>query len=324
MKISYYTVDGNLDTTNGYGNAGFQFIRSLQQQGHEVPFDDETAPIQVSFCQPNHYKFHEGQYKIGYTPWESTELPDGWLEKMNACDEVWATSEWVANVYREAGVSVPVNVVEHGLEEMWGRVRRFTGERVNFLHHGEPALRKGGQMALDAFRKAFGDRTDVHLTIKANSQHYLRAWHDGKFCVPEYNNVTIITGLYFKDELYKLYEINDCLVYPTYGEGFGLIPLQALGSGLPVISTYDWAPYKDFITLPVQATVNRSVWPVHPGNVYYPDFDDLVLCYKTFAANPQYFFDKSHATALDVQKEFDWARIAKKVETHLEKILESR
>lgn len=325
MKISYYTVDGNLDVTNGYGNAGFQLIRALQRSGHEVPFDDEEASIQISFCQPTHYKFHEGQYKIGYTPWESTELPDGWLERMNACDEVWATSEWVRNIYWQAGVSVPIKVVHHGLDPKWTALQRpLNGGVTNFFHHGEPALRKGGQMTLDAFRRAFGDREDVHLTFKANSQHYLRAWHDGKFSVPEYNNVTIITTLMHENELVDLYHKMDCMVYPSYGEGFGLIPLQALGTAMPVIGTADWAPYKHLMPFHLHYTMNRSVWPVHPGYVMYPDFEDLVYWMKVFRTERDVYAKLAFETAPRVHQDFAWEKIANDVSSHLEKVLENR
>jgi len=320
LRISYYTVDGNLDKTNGYGNAGFQLIRALQRSGHEVPFDDEEAPIQISFCQPTHYKFHDGQYKIGYTPWESTELPHGWLAKMNACDEIWATSEWVRDVYLKAGVDVPIMVVHHGLDPKWKFVDRSlrTGP-IQFFHHGEPALRKGGQLTLDAFRAAFGDREDVHLTFKANSQHYLRTWRDGAFSLPEYNNVTIITKLMFEDELVDLYNSMDVMVYPSYGEGFGLIPLQAIGTGMPVIGTAEWAPYKHRFDFHIKTTQNRSVWPVHPGNVYYPDFQDLKLLMKVFKEERRKYTVSANNHSHLVHREFNWELIAKKVESRLEK-----
>lgn len=320
MRFSFYTVDGNLDTTNGYGNAMFQFIRALQNAGHEVPFNDETAPIQISFCQPTHYKFHEGQYKIGYTPWESTELPHGWLEKMNACDEIWATSEWVKNVYLLAGVDVPIKVVHHGLDSMWKPVKREDSGVTNFFHHGEPALRKGGQMTLDAFRQAFGDREDVHLTFKANSQHYLRCWKDGAFSTPDYNNVSIITTLMHPSELVELYNSMDVMVYPSYGEGFGLIPLQALGTGMPVISTYDWAPYMNYISLKIPANMDRSVWPVHPGNMLFPEFEELK--WRMELAHSALFTlqNDAYGNASRIHEEFSWEKIAKDVTNHLAKI----
>jgi Glycosyl transferases group 1 len=322
LKISFHTVKDNLDTTRGYGVAGFKVVQSLQQLGHEVPFDDASAPVQISFCPPQWYSFHDGQYKIGYTPWESTELPDGWAEKMNQCDEVWATSEWVAKVYKDAGVMKPIHVYHHGLDHKWAPKKRKIGDVIKFLHMGEPALRKGGQMTVDAFREVFGDREDVHLTIKAYHQHFLRVWKDGEITTPDkaYNNVTIITEQMHFDELLELYYDHDVMVYPSYGEGFGFIPLQALGTGMPVVSTLQWAPYRKFMEeLPIGTRRDRSIWALHPGDVLYPDYKHLMghlynLSRREILDEHQKRF---FLRANEVHKEYDWVKKTEEAFAHI-------
>jgi len=49
------------------------------------------------------------------------------------------------------------------------------------------------------------------------------------------------------ENLVNLYHTHHCLVYPTWGEGFGFIPLQGLASGMPTITTYPWANYEKYI-----------------------------------------------------------------------------
>lgn len=314
MKISYHTIGINLDKTRGYGNAGFQVVTSLQELGHEVPFDDPEAPVQISFCQPPDYKFHPGQYRIGYTPWESTELPDGWLERMNDCDEIWATSDWTAEVYRNAGVTVPVKTYEHGLDPRWKPKKRQADGKIRFLHVGEPALRKGGQMAVDAFRAVFGDRDDVHLTVKAYYQHHLASFKDGRAVRPSvFNNVAIIEENMHFQELLELYYSHDVLVYPSYGEGFGFIPLQALGTGMPVICTDAWAPYQKFLgPLKVKGRWDRSIWTVHPGDVYYPDYDELKQSMMFAAHDFDFLSGYYYAQAKDVHKAYNWLELTEK------------
>lgn len=322
MRISFHTIKENLDTTRGYGSAGFNMVRSLQELGHEVPFDDPTAPVQISWNPPHWYKFHEGQYRIGYSPWESTVLPDGWLKKMNDCDEIWATSEWVANVYEMAGVKRPIHVYEHGLDKKWKPKRRQAGEVIKLLHMGEPALRKGGQMTVEAFREVFGDRTDVHLTIKAYNQHFLRVWQDGKITTPEkaYENVSVITEPMHPHELLDLYYEHDAMVYPSYGEGFGFIPLQALGTGMPVISTHAWAPYAKYLKeYSIGARRDRSIWALHPGDVLYPKYDDLkitmrLLCEREELEYAQYTAFKR---ASDIHEEYDWVKKTESAFKHI-------
>lgn len=322
MKISFHTIKENLDTTRGYGTAGFRMVTSLQELGHEVPFDDASAPVQISWNPPQWYKFHEGQYRIGYTPWESTELPDGWLKAMNECDEIWATSEWVGNVYEMAGVKRPVHVYEHGLDKRWAPRKRQAGDVIKFLHMGEPALRKGGQMTVDAFREVFGDREDVHLTIKAYNQHFLRVWHNGEITTPDkaYNNVTIITEQMHSGELLDLYYEHDVMVYPSYGEGFGFIPLQALGTGMPVISTHAWAPYdKHLKEYCIGSRYDRSIWSLHPGNVLYPSYDDLKNTMRFIANREELEFAHNlyYLRAEQVHTEYDWVTKTEQAFKHL-------
>lgn len=318
MKISYYTEERNLDKSVGYGNAGFQIVRSLQQLGHEVPYGDFEAPVQLWFGNPARAEFGENQYKIIYTPWESTSLPHGWLEAFNSADEVWGTSEWVADVYRQAGVTVPVHVYEHGINDFWKvPTKRERGDVLRFLHIGEPAPRKGGQMAFDAFREAFGDRDDVHLTLKAYHQSYVWTWLDGDVAkITECPNVSVLDKQIFETELRDLILEHDALIYPSYGEGFGLIPLQALVTGMPVVSTYEWAPYRHYV-IPLEAQRFQSPWFFHPGKMYTPDYEHLVETYKYLDKEFEMEADFSFRSAPFVADDFNWQKKTEQAFAHI-------
>lgn len=296
-------------------------VTSLQALGHRVPFDDPACPVQICFSNPYNYKFHDGQYKIGYTPWESTYIPDSWVEKMNECDEIWATSEWVRDVYVANNVKPPIFVYEHGIDAQWQPVKREPGPVVKFLHIGEPALRKGGQMALDAFREAFGDRTDVHLTMKAYEQHYLRTWNEKGFAKvfnETFNNVELLVENISRAQLVQLYADHDVMVYPTYGEGFGFLPLQALATGMPVISTDDWAPYKDYLApLAINSRMDRSIWSIHPGDVFYPNYPDLVQKMQFARSGIESYHSLYYAQAPDVIAEYDWLKKTESAFRHI-------
>lgn len=318
MDISYHTLRTNLDTSRGYGYAGYQIVTALQRLGHRVPFDHKNAPVQVSFTQPEHYHHYDHQYKIGYTPWESTILPGDWVKIMNTMDEVWATSQWTADTFKDAGVNVPIHTYRHGLDPVWTPHLRERGDKLKFLHVGEPAPRKGGQYALDAFIDAFGERDDVHLTIKAHHQHFVRSWQKGAVVIPEWNNVTLNKDNLSNADMVKLFHEHDVLVYPSWGEGFGLIPLQALGTGMPTICTGAWAPYKRYLNdlkLPSQRV--RSTWTYHPGNVYQPDYDALVDLYRKAESD---FFSLSHQFFKQsdvVHNDYNWDKLTTKAFAHI-------
>jgi glycosyltransferase involved in cell wall biosynthesis len=278
-----------------------------------VPFNDPDCPVQIYFSQPEWYDFHPNQYKIGYTPWESTGLPENWVEDMQQCDEVWTASPLIAKWFKEAGVSRDVHVYEHGVDKVWTPKRRRPSGPIRFLHMGEPAPRKGGELALQAFRAAFGDSTDVQLTIKAHAYNTLRVKDrmGSIIGLPHevYNNVKLVVSELTTEALVGFVQQHDVLVYPSYGEGFGLIPIQAMATGMPTICTEAWAPYANYLIpeLRLSSMLGDSPWPVmHPGKVFFPNFDHLVDIYKYTFDNFTELSAKAYRMAYYVGQDYDW------------------
>ena len=323
MKISFSTVPGNLNVNNGYGYAGFNMIKALQRLGHEVPFKDPTAKVQIHFSQPTWFDLEDHQYNIGYTPWESNILPEGWLRGFNSCDEVWTTSPLIAKWYKEAGVEPPIFVYEHGVDHNWSPYRRRRDGVLRLLHHGEPAPRKGGQMAVNAFREVFGNRDDVHLTIKSYGETWVRAKdRSGSIIGPVtiYNNVSLIEQNLDESALIGLYHAHHALVYPGYGEGYGLSPQQALATGMPTICTEAWAPYKDYLIpeLALDSTLIDSPWPmVHPGKMFEPSYENLVESLRELDRNYDRYAGKAFRNAYRVHDKYDWDNLTREAFAHV-------
>lgn len=319
MKISFSTIPGNLRKDTGYGYAGFNMIKSLQQLGHEVPYCDRSAPVQICFSQPQDYVFYEGQYKIGYTPWESTVLHPGWAEQMNELDELWTPTEQCKTWFEGAGITVPIYIYPHGINHIFEPRRRVVGNKLKFLHIGEPAVRKAGQLAVDAFRKVFANSDEVSLTLKCFGENTTRAFVGNEIIGSSelYNNVQLDMSVPSTEDLVNIYYNHHVLVYPSWGEGFGLIPLEAVATGMPAVVTEAWAPYKKFI-LPVKSSYTDSPWPmVHPGQMYEPDFDDLCEWYAEIYRNPEIYLERAYAQAPQVHEEFDWVRVTEKSFKHI-------
>jgi len=316
MKISFSTLISNFNKAVGYGHAGQMIVESLNKLGHETPYQTKEAPVQLNFSQPVHFKMHRNQYQIGYTPWESTLIPDDWMEPMFHCDEIWTTSDWCKEVFESCGVK-NVKVYPHGIEDIWQPRKRIQGDKIKFLHVGEPAPRKAGQMVVDAFAKLFGNNPDYSLTIKAYGNNTTRIYNNNIdkniIGLPNevYNNIYIIDKPYSEEEMLKLYYDHDVLVYPSYGEGFGFIPLQALATGMPVISTSGWAQYKNFLgPLQIESKLIDSPWPQpHLGKVFDPNYEHLLELMKDFAENSKAYSGYYFAQSKKVHEEYNWLQL---------------
>lgn len=324
MKLSLSVPPENKTPTHGFGVAGLGMVESLRTLGYTVNFNDATAPVEIAFSQPTRWTWtNPDAYHIGYMPWESTRLPEEFIPHMLGADELWATSPWVARVLDKHGFP-DVKVYEHGIDTgLWYRERRKWDGKIKFLHLGEPAPRKGGQLVFDTFVDLFADRKDVSLTIKADTHHFIRGIDrfdlddDGNVLFNEKDcpsNVNVITDSLSPEALADLVRAHDVLVYPSWGEGFGLIPLQAMVTGMPVICPTVWAPYRHLILseLVLPSKLVQSPWPeLHPGGMYEPNADELRKIMLRLA-EPIEFMDASiraYQRSFQVEAEYDWLKL---------------
>lgn len=336
MRISFTTAAEHMSMLKeefkdlvGYSHASHQIMKTLIGMGFDVKIKDPLAKLSISMGFPLDYSFYPNQYKIGYTAWESTELKDGWEEKMMACDEIWATSTWTANVFKEKLNREDIHVYLHGIDSDWAPKKRKVSGPFRFLHIGEPQFRKNGQLVVDAFTELFGNDENYQLILKCNNINSTRIFHeDGSIAGSpdsKYNNVRIITEPLSHVNMIDLYRKCNALIYPTCGEGFGFIPLQALATGMPVASTTDWAEYKKFITVPIESTIGQSEFPMlHPGLVYNVGLESVKKSMIDIVDNYDNYCEQTFKNSFNVHKEYDWVKVTQPTEKRLKNIFKTR
>ena len=306
----------NLKSKNGYGYAGENIVKSLNNLGHFVPFQDPKSKVQFNFSQPAHFKLHKNQYQISYTPWESTVIPEDWKEYMDACDEIWTTSDWCANVFEDNGYKVD-KVYPHGIDPIWKPYKRQDDGIIKFLHVGEPAPRKAGQMVVESFISLFGNNPEYSLTIKADQINTTRVYNNfidkNIIGAPEklYSNINLITEVLTNEELVQLYNSHDVLIYPSYGEGFGFIPFQALATGMPTICTNGWAHYEKYLgPLKLKSKIIDSPWPFpHKGKVFEPNRQHLLELMRDVSINFKAYSNYYFAQSTKIHKDYNWDQL---------------
>jgi len=322
MRISHGTQFEETANTNGFGYATEQMLLSLSRLGYEVNPNDKTADVEIWFDQPEHWKFSTGPFRIGYFPWESTALirnrtPD-WYDQLNSCDEVWTPSPIIADWFKDyMGIRPPVYVYEHGVDPIWTPKKRAVEGTFKFLHQGGEANRKGVTEAMKAVRLAFPGKEDVELNLKIISP----GWNIGRL-----RRVKIHNGAIDINDLIQMYHDNHAYVYPSWGEGFGLTPLQAMATGMPTITVPAWAPYAHWIDedLAIGSKFAKSPWPVlHPGNMLQPSLDDTIDAMRFVYNNYESVHDKAMENVADLTAYYSWDRLTKMAFGKLEKRLES-
>jgi len=331
MKISLTGAPEYMDRNVGYGEASYHVFKEFEKNDIECLIGSPKPKIGMSFIQPPLFKFGKHQYKIGYTPWESTDVPREWKSNLkDGIDELWTTSEWCASVFKNF-TDKPVFVYEHGIEDSWVPVKRKIDESrpFRFLHIGEPYFRKDAQAVVDAFIKLFGNNPNVELILKCTRMNTTRVYDPvsgriqgspGAF----YPNIKTIESLLSTEQINGLYDLCDAFVYPSWGEGFGFNPLQAMSKGIPTICTESWAAYARYITAPLDSKLVSSPWPIlHPGEMYKPDFDQLMFYMKDVYENYENYSDIAYTNAFLVHKDYNWTKVTKPAIKRLKEIQNS-
>jgi glycosyltransferase involved in cell wall biosynthesis len=308
-KIGFFSPLGGVGTTCGYGYAAVELIKAWQRLNIPVWSHDDEAPVIFNFGQPHFYDSFDGKLNIGYTPWESTGVPKSWVTKMNKMDEIWTPCNANAEWYRDAGVEVPIRVLPHGINREHFPIKgRLLGSRFNFLHVGEPTPRKGGAIVYRVFKDVFGDDPRFHLTLKGKPKFKIHG-----------DNVTVIREHISQDELRELHEESHCMVYPTFGEGFGFIPFQAAASGMPTIVT-DWSAPQDYMEFCTPLNVEKLVettYEPHLGMWAKPDESHLAQLMLDVTQNHEERFQEAYAKAQRMDANWSWDAIAKQAVEYL-------
>lgn len=136
------------------------------------------------------------------------------------------------------------------------------GDRAVVLSVGGVEPRKGSRVLLEAFARAKGRLPEGALLVVAGGAtlfdyaDYRSGWredaarlgltvHDGPTPPPQ-ADVAVI-GVVDDDQMPALYRAADVLAFPSTREGFGLVMLEAMATGLPVVAS-DLPVFGEFLT----------------------------------------------------------------------------
>jgi len=208
-----------------------------------------------------------------YSAWEETQrrlaagfgewLPEGGLpedryvrpgqkkHEMELADLVLGPSSFVGRTV-EAFFDKRFALAPYGVDsEFWHPATHTDSDRpLRFIYAGQASIRKGTPLLLKAWERA--GLEDAELLLVGSWQ----LAHAKRVSLPR--NVRYLPPCSAK-ELRIHYQSADFFVFPSYFEGFGLVLLEAMACGLPVISS-ECTAAPDFLT-------TESGWVVPAGKL---------------------------------------------------------
>jgi glycosyltransferase involved in cell wall biosynthesis len=251
--------------------------------------------------------------------WEDSILPDAWNACLNTVNAILAPSRFCVRLFEERvselGMKTPVHYVPLGVNHDLYPYRQRTFHRGNepfVVLHCSTAVdeeRKGGMIAYEAFLRAFGDSPDVRLVFRCRQ---------GKLPISD-SRVIFDSGVATDEEKLQQMYAAHVLLYPSYGEGFGLIPLEAIASGLPAIVSDNtgMADYRDLFE-PIQCDPETSGIAVYfqresRGDWMRPRIEDAANNLRWMRDNYQATHSRSAKTAKAVRAQWGYDRSARAI-----------
>jgi glycosyltransferase involved in cell wall biosynthesis len=317
----------SLNPADSYGIIAHQLEKYLCVQGEAVQmmgFDKAGS----GYLYPSQGVFHLGWPtvfghfpeindgpRIAVTMFESSKIPDTWAPILNTMDAVITPSRFCEQLFRDAGATVPIHMFPLGISEVYKPVQRKVQDKFTFLTFMDRGRRKGGQVALQAFLMAFGNDPRYQLIIKMRKP--------GKHIILFDNpNIRLIQQDMSEPELYDLYAQCDCLIAPTHGEGFGLLPREFAATGGVALAT-NWGGTADDLPAwgwPLPYKLGHADWTGQPGlegldlgDWAIPDVEGIAAALKRVADKREFYLHNAWEQAGLIPNMYSWRRFCSQV-----------
>jgi glycosyltransferase involved in cell wall biosynthesis len=289
---------------------------------------------------PNWIPPTEGHWVV-IQPWEYGSLPCQWVQEINAgVDEAWVPTSFVRDLYVASGVSrIRVQVIPNGvdIDIFKPGVKPFplpAKKGFRFLFLGGTIPRKGIDLLLKAYQKAFSAADEVQLVIKDMGTRDLYQGQTMEERIKQLQADASFPSLLYlgedlsENQISSLYNACHCLVHPYRGEGFGLPVLEAMSCALPVITTAGGAT-DDFVDdqtgyrIPAQRQVfgNREISGLKTvGDLWMlePDVDALARQMRWVYEHPEEARHTGQKARRKVEEGWTWKHAAEKALLRIE------
>ena len=220
---------------------------------------------------------YDNVYYIGRTMFETDRLPNNWDAKLNTMDEIWVPTSFHNDIFRKYGnltsdtklwtLPQSVNTTFYAPDASFSRVNIFElfglrgvdPDAFVFVSVFKWEERKGWKYLLQAYLSEFASNDNVELIILTNAYHtsddfeakivefikseqylserLMQIDENGGDMLSQLASLHVVPGPVANDDMPKFYQMGDCFVLPSRGEGWGRPHVEAMSMGLAVIAT---------------------------------------------------------------------------------------
>ena len=291
---------------------------------HELIKKPINHDLGIMFAYPDMVgELKEFKTKVVYTGVDTTGGYSRFVEKSKEVDYILTPSNISKDRMIKMGVTKPIFVFPHGIEKNEFTYKpRVMGDKFKFLYVGECSDRKGIFHLLRAFTELYKNNPNVELHLKSNTAMLFYGGDEVQKYVDENTNIFWDKSDTGHERTIELYNECHAYVYPSRADTFGMTILEAMGCGLPVISTSEPGStelvkgmYMDIPTIEVPVVGH----PWMTGNWGEPDYEILKLQMKSIYENYNVFANPENLQEISefVNENYCWEKITENFENNI-------
>lgn len=324
------------DQFSPIGNEKFEKIASCDiRYKKEVPDEISRLPyLWIRHQWPPKKEPPLGAKWVIMQPWELSQLRKDFIDTFTQADQIWTPSNYSRQCMINSGLDFnKVQIVPNGINPIiftpiGEKYKLDTYKKLKFLYCGGTIYRKGIDILLRAYLKAFTRNDEVCLVVKdMGGDSFYRGQNAEQMIEDFKKNPNAPEIIYIKEylaenEIASLYRACNVFVSPYRGEGFSLPTLESMACGLPVIvteggSTEDFAISSFSVKIPAEQKSVGSQYGQYEltGEAYLlePNEEELTEILKRFYKAPNSFLSRGLIASAYARENWNWQKSALKM-----------
>lgn len=217
-------------------------------------FPDFNAPCVRIWHQNDMSQFVGRGKRIGFPIFELDNFSNHEIHHLGSLDHIFVCSDWAKKVIQNnvPSLSNNISVIPLGVDPSIfneSTVNVDNSKPTIFFNCGKWEIRKGHDILVDIFNKAFDINDNVELWLMCEnpflSEEETKYWHKLYYGSKLGSKIKIFPRLNTQKEVYKIMEQVDCGIFASRAEGWNLEALELMSCGKHVIIT-DYSAHSEF------------------------------------------------------------------------------
>lgn len=234
-KVAAYAIKNNVDAVIMYDSTATTCFEILKKKAPQIKCVLDVSIASRPFLKKEFEKdmAKTGDYSLkrDYPNFWNDAAMKTFYREIQLADYFFAPSNIVKESLEYCGAKPEqIFIIPYGvkLEDFPKRDYAPAGDSLKLIYVGQVTHRKGIHHLLNVIDQFDSESVSLKLVgTYSKSEKFVQAAKDQmniEFC-----------GFKTHDELLGLYQESDAFVFPTLGEGYGLVVLEAMSVGIPVL-----------------------------------------------------------------------------------------